>query len=495
VERRVAQGHPPDRPADRSFGPDAVASEGWIGAAGALGFGLLALFAYWVGDEGTVRYYNHFVWQALAFLDGRAAIDYPVAPSGDLPGNDYFQDVLPLRAPDGTLTGRGLIPFPPLPALLLTPFVAVWGIRTDAQAIAGLFGAIDVALVWWVLGRLPIRTATRAVTTLFFGFGTVFFYAAELGTTWYLAHVVAVAFLLVAIGIALGADPRAASGNGDARPAARRASAPAAVGRFGPLGRLDARQFVAGVLFGLACTARLPIAFGGIFFVLVGGGGGWLGRGASAALGAVIPVAALVGYNVVSTGEIFHPAYEYLYQAEAYGYPTLGYNPGWGIEDPRYIPQNLVIALFSTPVLLPDLIPAALGAHTPLCSSPDDVRGLFNERCPLLLPRDTGMSILLTSPAYLLALPAIRRRYGRDRVVTGASIAVLLIFVVNLMHFSQGWVQFGYRFSNDFVAFALLLVALGIQRLQGRPFLVGALVVASIGINLWGAIWGALLGW
>jgi hypothetical protein len=488
VERRVAQGHPPDRPADRSIGPDAVASERWIGLAGALGFGLLALFAYSVGDEGTIRFYNHFVWQAMAFLDGRAAIDYPVAPSADLPGNAFFQDVLPLRGPDGAPTGQGLIPFPPLPALLLTPFVALWGVRTDAQAITGLFGAVDVALAWWVLGRLPIGTGTRVVATLFFGFGTVLFYAAELGTTWYLAHVVAIGFLLLAIGIALGADPRAVGPVGAAAGPGRHA-------RLSPLGRLDARQFAAGVLFGLACTARLPIAFGAVFFVLVGGGGGWLGRGASAALGAVIPVAALVGYNLVSTGEVFHPAYEYLYQAEAYGYPTLGYNPSWGIEDPRYIPQNLAIALFSTPVLLPDLIPAALGAHTPLCTAPDTARGLFEEYCPLLLPRDTGMSILLTSPAYLLAVPVIGRLFGRSRLVTGASVAVLLIFIVNLMHFSQGWVQFGYRFSNDFVAFGLLLVALGVHRLRDRPVLVGALVVASIVVNLWGAIWGALLGW
>jgi hypothetical protein len=475
-----------------------MASERWIGVAGALGFGLLALFANWVGDEGTIRFYNHFVWQALAFLDGRASIDYPVPPTADLPGNWFFNDVLPLRGPDGSPTGQGLIPFPPLPAVLLMPFVAVWGIRTDAQAVAGLFGAIDVALAWWVLGRVPVSTGIRATVTLFFAFGTVFFYAAELGTTWYLAHVVAVGFLLVAVGIALGADPGAAEdddpiddGGAEGRPP------PSRLGRLGldRPGWLDLRQFAAGVLFGLACTARLPIAFGGVFFVLVGGGGGWLGRGASAALGAMIPVAGLVAYNLISTGELFHPAYEYLYQAEAWGYPTLGYNPAWGIEDPRYIPQNLGIALFSTPVLLPDLIPAGLGDHTPLCTEPGAVRGLFEEDCPLLLPRDTGMSILLTSPAYLLAVPAIARRYGRSRLVTGATVAVLLIFVINLMHFSQGWVQFGYRFSNDFVVFALPLVALGIHRLRHRPVLVGALVVASIAVNLWGAIWGALLGW
>jgi hypothetical protein len=114
------------------------------------------------------------------------------------------------------------------------------------------------------------------------------------------------------------------------------------------------------------------------------------------------------------------------------------------------------------------------------------------------------MSILLTSPAYLLALPAIRWGYGHSRVVTGAALAVLLIAFVNLMHFSQGWVQFGYRFSNDFVPWALLLVAIGLERLarRGRPrtrpfWVVPAvlLVVASVAINLWGVVWADALGW
>ena len=453
---------------------------------GALGFGLLALFAYSVGDEGTVRFYNHFVWQALAFLDGRAEIDYPVAASGDLPGNWFFQDVLPLRAPDGSPTGLGLIPFPPIPAVLLMPLVAVWGLRTDAQAVAGVLGAVDVVLAWWVLGRLPIGTPARVAGTLFFGFGTVFFYTAELGTTWYFAHVVAVGFTLLAAGVALGLDPAAASDEAAPGPVRPRLAS--------LLSALDGRQVLAGFLFGLACTARLPIAFAAPFFVLVGGGRGWLGRGASAAIGAAIPLAALVGYNLISTGHVFHPAYEYLYQAEAYGYPSLGYHVDWGIEDPRYIPQNLGIALFGTPVLFPDVIPAGLGDHTPLCQEPGATRDLWDERCPIALPRDTGMSILLTSPAYLLALPVVLRRYGRSRLVTGAAIAVLLIFIVNLMHFSQGWVQFGYRFSNDFAPLALLLVALGAHGLR-RPFLVGGLVVVSVLVNLWGAIWGAKLGW
>ena len=67
------------------------------------------------------------------------------------------------------------------------------------------------------------------------------------------------------------------------------------------------------------------------------------------------------------------------------------------------------------------------------------------------------MSILLTSPAYLLAMPLVIEHW-RQRIVAGSTLAVVCVAFVNLMHFSQGWVQFGYRFSNDFAPFALVLV-------------------------------------
>jgi hypothetical protein len=42
------------------------------------------------------------------------------------------------------------------------------------------------------------------------------------------------------------------------------------------------------------------------------------------------------------------------------------------------------------------------------------------------------------------------------------------IATVNVLHFSQGWVQFGYRFSNDAAPFTLVRVALGFERLAVR---------------------------
>jgi hypothetical protein len=460
----------------------------------AVGAGLvaLALAAYWL--PGGDRYYNHFVWQALAFLHGTAVIDWPVNAGGFPNGNDWMQDVYPLRELTGDPSTAGaLLPFPPLPAVVLMPFVAIWGLMTDIRAVSVLVGAIDVGVAWWALGRLPVSRPIRFATTVFFAFGTVFWYAAQLGTTWFFAHVVAIGFVLGAVGVALGSDPGA-----DDEVEAEDAPTPASlIGELAAtlrrgMGLVDRRQFLAGVLFGLACMARLTVVFGAPFLMLVGGTS-WARRSISAGIGAAIPLALLLSYNVATTGHLFHPGYEYQYRLEANGYQALGYNPAWDIEDARYLPQNIGIFLFAAPAIAPENSGEFnTFGDVQLCQGATTTRGLFDNSCPLLVPKQIGMSIILTSPAFLLAAWAFRRR---SRLVAGSFLAVALIAFVNLMHFSQGWVQFGYRFSNDFIVFALPLVALGMQR-RGRVGWLGvALVAASVVINLWGVIWGNILGW
>ncbi len=495
----------------------------WLLAAAGVLLVVLAAVVYLV-TQVPDRPYDHFVWQAQAFLEGQAAIRYPVGPSTASHGNAYFQDVLPIVTTDGV--ARGVMPFPPLPAVLLVPFVAVWGLATDDQTLFTLLAAIDIGICWWMLGRLRLRTSVRMGTTVLFAFGTVFWYSAQLETTWYQAHIVAVGLCLLAVGLALGGDPgaqdddatEALSGEappgeappgeappGEAPPgkatlgAARPVGAPPgrAPTRLGRLA-VDRRQFAAGFLLGLAGTARLTVLLGAPFFLLVGPGGGWWRRGWSAALGASIPIGLLLAYNVATTGHLFHPAYDYLYGLESNGYAALGYHPEWSAEDPRYLPQNARIMLLTPPDILPRRLPDSLGvANNPVCVEPGAVRGLFDPACPLALPSDVGMSVLLTSPAFLLAIPALRR-FRRNRLVTGGALAVLAIVVVDLMHFSQGWVQFGYRFSNDAVPFILPLIAIGFERSttgSRAMALAVALIAASVAINAWGVAWGRLLGW
>ena len=339
----------------------------WVDRLPALliGAGLVALAfaAYWL--PGSDRYYNHFVWQALAFLDGRTTIDWPVDLGGFPNGNDWMQDIYPLRELTGDPSTPGaLLPFPPLPAILLVPFVAIWGLATDIRAVSVLFGAADVGLAWWALGRLAISGRVRLATTIFFAFGTVIWYAAQLGTTWFFAHVIAVGLILLAVGVALGADPTADEEPEDL-PAAGSLVGSVVEQLRRPLALIDRRQLLAGLLFGLACTARLPVVFGAPFFMLVGGGGTWVRRSVSAGIGTAIPVGLLLLYNVATTGHVLHPGYDWQYQREATGYPTLNYHPDWGIEDPRYLVQNLGIMLLSAPAIAPGSSPARSATANP----------------------------------------------------------------------------------------------------------------------------------
>ncbi|MEO7117533.1 MAG: hypothetical protein ABIZ34_01030, partial [Candidatus Limnocylindrales bacterium] len=213
----------------------------------------------------------------------------------------------------------------------------------------------------------------------------------------------------------------------------------------------------------------------------------------SAGIGAAIPVALLLGYNVLTTNHLFHPGYEYLYRSEYRPRPDL-FHTDWAIEDPRYIPQNLGIMLLEPPDTPLRNDPICIDPTDPAYRPPTSGFGLLFDRfCPILRPDKLGMSLLLASPGYFLAIPALVR-LRRRRLMAGAVLAVGAIALVNLMHFSQGWVQFGYRFSNDFAPFAMIPVALGIARLGVGKVSV-ALVALSVIINAWGVYWGVTLGW
>ena len=461
-----------------------------------------ALGLYWFSNQEHWNFYNHFVWQADAFLHGRAWFAYPVPAGSDLPQNDYFNDVYPLVRVDGAPTGRALLPFPPLPALILLPFVAVYGLATDQEAIALALGGVGVLLAWWMLGGIRLRTTVRALTTILFATGTVWWWAAAVGSTWYLAHLVAVNLALLAVGVALRHDPLAPDERlrDEDEQVHAQVGATETGGAQPPAGRwwaLDRSQVLAGFLLGLAVTARLPLVFAAPWFVLVGGGGSRLRRLVSAGAGGFLPVAALLGYTWLTTGSLMHPGYDYQYRLEASGYRTLGYNPEWSVEDPRYIPQNLGIMLGALPAVAPDILPDTLGFGDPvsLCTAPGAQRSLFDVACPIAIPIDIGTSILVSAPGLLLALFAFRNRW-RSRLAIGTAVAVGIVALFNLSHFSQGWVQWGYRFSLDFVPFLLPMVALGAARADGRPRLVAiVLVVAGALVNLWGVTWGSLLTW
>ena len=238
MDRSVAQGRSP------LSSPVPSSPSTFVAVAVGASLVAIALVVYTLSHPD--RFYNHFEWQAAAFLEGQAAIRYPVEGTATSPGNAFFQDVLPVPPVDGV--ERALVPFPPLPAVVLMPFVALWGLNANGQLIFAILGAIDVGLAWWMLGRLPIRPWVRLATTIFFGFGTVFWYAAQLGTTWYQAHVLAVGLAILAIGVALGGDRGSAQDEDELPEPAEAGAGPTRPTRraFPPSLVPDRRQLLAG---------------------------------------------------------------------------------------------------------------------------------------------------------------------------------------------------------------------------------------------------------
>ncbi len=153
---------------------------------------ILAALVFAVGAGSWSRLWapssldNHHLHQARAFLQGRLSID------------ERFTDV-------AVYGGENYVVFPPLPALLLTPLVAVFGLQTRTTIVALVLTGVGV----WALRRVLVRMDTERVLArwLLLGFflGTAYtptlFRAYE---TWPFAHLVAVTCLLLALAEALG---------------------------------------------------------------------------------------------------------------------------------------------------------------------------------------------------------------------------------------------------------------------------------------------------
>jgi hypothetical protein len=103
---------------------------------------------------------------------------------------------------------------------------------------------------------------------------------------------------------------------------------------------------------------------------------------------------------------------------------------------------------------------------------------------PFLSFNPQGTGIFFTMPVLIFAFFAFRERKSRPLAV-GLALACLLTMMPLLLYFNTGWVQFGARFSLDFLPLALLLAILGMHaELKYWEYI---LIAVSIIINVIGA--------
>lgn len=412
----------------------------------------LGLYAAVAGDRVLhASSAPHFVYQADAWLHGHAAIDPPL--TGDdwaqvetvtLAGGGQAQgrrlttrpafrtldgDELPLSRITASAGKTAYMSFPPFPTVIMLPSALIGGRGGNDVIPTLLIAACILPLTLLVLRRLVEAGLSRRsladdlwlVATL--AFGSVLLFSAVQGKVWYTAHVVGVALALVYAWAAIEAR----------------------------------HPVIAGLALGAATLTRTAMAFMVVLFVSEA----WRMADRAALRAslrrALLPFAApVVAFAILGM----------LYNAVRFGSPTeFGHSylvvrqqaqiEQFGLASYHYLARNLAVAF----TLLPEL----------------------SARPPYVQISGHGLALWFTTPILLLVLwPRARPALHRALWLT-----VLVVALPSLLYQNSGWVQFGYRFSLDYVVFLILLLAIG-----DRPLtrLAKGLIIAGIAINLFGAL-------
>jgi hypothetical protein len=399
---------------------------------------------------------NHYVHLAESLLAGQLDV-VGGRPAGTNDWACYDTDRHDICEGVGFTRIRGnehwYVSFPPFPALVILPAVAIWGQGVhDALFWAILAGLAPAAVYLFLrrlraLGRSDRERVDDLVLTALFGFGTVFFFVAVQGAVWFAAQVVACVLLPLYLLASLG----------------------------------GARPFWAGLALGALFLCRPTTAPFGIFFVvealraarrpdappiptaLTTGVVGRLGAFFSGvdrrralvtfalfALPLLCAIGAAMWMNEARFEDPFEFGHRYLMIR------WRGRIETWGLISYHYLSRNLAVMLGSTPWLSPHGY-LTIGRH--------------------------GLALWVTTPALLLVFFPKRRL---DPGMKALALATALVCLWNALYQNSGWVQFGYRFSLDYTAGIIGLLAVGGRSVRTPAFVLALLF--AVAVNLFGAI-------
>lgn len=380
-------------------------------------FFLFSFIVYFITQPATPDPFNYFIYLADALLNGRLhLLDTPF----------YFEELI-------IKEGLSYAIYPPMPALLLVPFVAVWGLSFSQVFASIVLGSVNVSIVFLLMRRLSRSIEKQIWMTLLFAFGTIHWYTSTIGSVWYFAHIVSLFFLLLAIYETFG----------------------------------KRRVFVIGLLLGASYWSRIPTILTLPFFVVmlsdlwlpVSTGGSLLKR---IKLRPLLLMVSGVGvfvclnflYNYLRFGSPFDVAYSLHTISEAKAKVSPWFDQG--LFSLSYMRYHLYTFLLQPPA--------------------------FIESWPYVVPSKAGLSVLITTPAFIFAFAA-----GiRNRLALSCWLAIIPTALLIFSKSGTGWTQFGYRYALDFYPFLLLLTFKGIpDKLRWYHKL---LIILGILVNLWGVL-------
>jgi hypothetical protein len=367
---------------------------------------------------------NHFALLADSWLHRRLDLGHP--PPAYTQNNDFAE-----------FNGKWFISFPPFPAVILLPMLAIAktpeNLR-DGQIWLWLAG-VGPALLFLVLEKLR-RTGESERTELqnlalswIFSFGTVYFFSAVQGTVWFAAHVVAVALAATYLLFALGAE----------------------------------RPIAAGIALGCGFLTRPDLLPAGLIFFFEALRTSRSEESKKIAWGTLIKKMTLIAIPiaVVMAMTAWHNRARFgslQFGDTGHAYLTVGWRARidkWGLFSYHYLPRNLAIFTSSLPYML--------------------------KQPPWFQINTHGLAAWFTTPLYLcLFWPRRTTAVFRSLVIGTVPVVIMLLLYQN-----SGWLQFGYRFSNDYAVFLFAMLAIVGPRF-GPPFY--ALVAWGIAVNTFGAL-------
>ena len=360
-----------------------------------------------------LRFWNEeqFVHLAGSFLRGTISFAQP-------PGENWA-DTSPFQ-------GRHYWPLGPFPAVLLLPFVLLFG-TTMQQGFLSFFLTTVNAVLLYRIARTITGGHERSLWLMFsYVFATVYLFVATIPWSWYFAHVVATSAILLALHEYFGRT----------------------------------RWALVGLYVGIAFATRISLLLATTFFILgmfKNEKSSWRPL-AQLSIPIVLCLALVASYNYARFGDPLETGYRYnILDTEFDG------NRARGMWSVSHFPANAYYLFLKGP----DAIVA-----------PDSMVLVF----PYIKPDKWGMSILFTSPIFLY-LAKFRRRPGEEAawyalVTTG----VLLFFTLG--NFGIGARQYGYRFALDFSPFLYVMLAY-VFRTEPFGWLAKALVIGSFVFNAW----------
>ncbi|MCB0143921.1 MAG: hypothetical protein KDE50_28770 [Caldilineaceae bacterium] len=397
---------------------------------------LLLFVVAWLFYWGTAVWGDNTVSPQMAYFDHLA--------------DAFRQGQLYLAHPPSThdltqFAGRWYVPFPPLPALLLLPWVALRGLAaTNTVLFSTLLGALNVMLVHLLLEALSRRGWSKLGTvdnlwlTLLFGLGCVHWYMATLGSVWFVAQISTVTFVVLSVWLAVRFE--------SAWPTSS-ALAIALLARPNVV-------FTWPLLLGIYWMHNLPPNSGGFASwpqpAIARKLAGWTLR---SAIPLAIAVALLLGYNVAR----FDHWLDFGYLTENVAQKLKSDLDHYGQFNLHYASKNLWAMWLALP--------------------------LWDANTRSLTPDPEGMSLFITTPALIYLLGARRP----TPLALGAWVSFVLLAIPLVLYYNTGWWQFGYRFSLDFMVPVMVLLAIGAGRRVS--WLMQGLIIVGVAVNAWGITW------